>query len=182
MARVPTPAELAPHVEALVAAYNHPRNASLLGHTAALTCDDVLDHYATLGATGGHPLLFFRDGVLAGDGDLRGIERAADGALVGELAFLVAAPAEQGRGLGTCFAMMLHALAFGPLGLARVYAAVLPANPASLRVFEKLGYGEDASATARAYGDPGDMILASERADFRARHAEAMAAITVEMR
>ncbi len=170
----PTDDELAPHVDALVAAYNDPRNASLLGHTSDLCADDVRDHYISLRTTGAHPVLFQCDGVLAGDGDLRGV-----GAGIAEFAFLIAAPSQQGRGLGTRFATMVHAYAFGTLQLARVYASVIPTNVASLRVFEKLGYTFDSSATAREFADEGDLTLSIGREQFSAQHAAAMAAIRI---
>ncbi len=127
----PSADEVRAHAPALAAGYNDPRNAALLGHTAALTADDVVDHYAELAARGGVGFLLFCDGALAGDADLRGIAGDA-----GEFAFLIAAPAQQGRGLGTRFATMIHAAAFATLGLARVYAAVLPHNAGSRRVFD----------------------------------------------
>lgn len=174
----PRPDEVAPLATRLAAAYNDPQNAPLLGHTAALSAQDVIEHYGGLAAAGGRPLLFFRDGALAGDGDLRGLAGGA-----AELAFLVADPAAQGRGLGTHLALMIHALAFGPLALERIYASVLPENAASRRVFEKLGYAEDGSPAARAYADDdGDLVLAVGRAAFLRDHAAALAEIRVTPR
>ena len=168
-----SPADVAPHAAQLALAYNEPKNASLLGHTEELTTDDVVAHYAELAAGGGHPFLLFRDGQLSGDGDLRGL---ADGAC--ELAFLIADPAAQGKGLGTRFATMLGAAAFGPLALTRIYASIVPANVASRRVFEKLGYTLDESPTARSYADePGDLVMSIDRATFERTNAAALAAI-----
>src|SRR6185436_1887800 len=99
--------ELAGHLATLVAAYNDPHNALLLGHEAAIDEQDVVDHYASLLDDAAHPFLLFRDGALAGDGDLR---RFHDRAC--EFAFLIAAVAAQGKGLGTRFATMIHAFAF----------------------------------------------------------------------
>ena len=186
----PTAAELARHAPALAAAYNDPRNAPLLGHTEDSGADDVIDHYAELADEGARQFLLFVDGALAGDADLRGVVRADDALERGgtaEFAFLIGAPAAQGQGLGTRFALMLHAFGFAPppLGLAldTIYASVVPANTASLRVFAKLGYTEDVSAAARAYADePGDLVLALDRPTFLARHAEALAAIDVAAR
>lgn len=174
--------ELARHAEALAAAYNHEANAPLLGHTEALDADDVVEHYGELAAEGARQFLLFVDGALAGDADLRGVDGGA-----AEFAFLIGAPSAQGQGLGTRFALMLHAFGFAPppLGLALdvIHASVLPANAASLRVFAKLGYAIDDSPAARAYADePGDVVLATRRADFVARHAEALAAITIAAR
>jgi len=172
----PSPEEVAAHAGTLAVAYNDPRNASLLGHTSALFEPDVVEHYEHLHGQGARPFLLFRDGVLAGDADLRGI---ADGAA--EFAFLIAAPDAQGRGLGTRFAVMVHAFAFTQLGLDRIYASVVPVNVASRRVFEKLGYVPDDSAAA-VYGDEGDLVLAVDRASFERRHAAAMAEIQIARR
>jgi RimJ/RimL family protein N-acetyltransferase len=177
----PSPAELAAHVGALVTAYNHPRNAPLLGHTSLLDEADVLEHYETLAASGAHPFLLLsgerRNHVLLGDGDLRDLR---DGAA--ELAFLIAAPEAQGKGLGTRFAIMLHALAFGELGLHRVHASLVPANVASRRVFDKLGYVVDDGPEARARGDAGDVTLSIDRAAFEARHAPQLREIQIGLR
>ena len=179
VAREPTDDEIGRHAPALALAYNDPRNAPLLGHTSDLTADDVIDHYRELGEDGARQFHLFVDGVLAGDADLRGVE---DGAA--EFAFLIAAPAAQGQGLGTRFALMIHAFAFAApprgAGLTTIYASVVPANVASLRVFAKLGYTEDGSPAARAYADePGDVVLAIDRATFLARHAAAIAGIVI---
>lgn len=159
--------------DALAAAYNDPRNATLLGHTALLTRDDVIAHYASLVPPHGRGFLLHADGALAGDGDLRGITgRQA------EFAFLIAAPSSQGKGLGTRFAAMIHAFAFTTLALDRIYATVIPANAASLRVFEKLGYARDDSADVDI-GDPGDVVLRIDRETFLARHATALRDIEI---
>lgn len=167
--------EVEPLAAALAAAYNDPRNAPLLGHTTALAPADVIDHYRALREDGARPFLLYRDGALAGDGDLRGIEGGA-----AEFAFLIADPAAQGRGLGTRFAIMIHALAFGPLALERIYASVIPANAASRRVFEKLGYAVDSSDRARAYADEdGDVVLSIDGAAFARAHGGAAAAVRI---
>jgi RimJ/RimL family protein N-acetyltransferase len=164
-----TPDDVTPHAEALAAAYN--MNAAMLGNTQPMTVGDVLEHYATLQPPAAYPFVLLADGKLAGDGDLRGI---AGG--IGEFAFLIAAPSAQGKGLGTRFAIMVHAFAFDHLGLERLYASVIPANLASQRVFEKLGYIVDNQTT---YGDAGDIVLAIDRAAFLHRHAAALAEIVV---
>ena len=169
--------ELAGHLAALVAAYNDPYNAALLGHAALLDEHDVLEHYESL-VGGRRPFLLLRDGALAGDGDLR---RFRDGAC--EFAFLIAAVAAQGKGLGTRFATMIHACAFARLGVARVYASIVPANVASRRVFEKLGYAVDDSPAARAFADePGDVIMAIDRATFERLHAASLADLRITER
>jgi RimJ/RimL family protein N-acetyltransferase len=171
----PTAAEVRAHGAALVAAYNDPHNARLLGHTAPLDEADVIAHYAAL-ADDGHGFLFLAGDALVADGDLRGV---ADGAA--EMAFLVAQVAQQNRGLGTRVATMLHAFAFARLGLARLYASVRPDNPASRRVFEKLGHAPDPAA--RRYADePDDLVLGVDREAFLRSHAAALAEIQITMR
>lgn len=167
----PTLDEVRAHADELALGYNEPRNALLMGHTAALTPDEVIEHYADMADEGARQFLLFANGALAGDADLRGI---ADGAA--EFAFMIGAPAVQGKGLGTKFATMIYAFAFAQLGLARVYASVIPANTASKRVFEKLGCVVDDSAAARAYADePDDLVMAIDRATFAARNQPMLA-------
>jgi RimJ/RimL family protein N-acetyltransferase len=164
-----TPEDVTPYATALADAYN--LNATMLGNTQPMTVEDVVEHYAALQPPAAYPFVLLADGQLAGDGDLRGIAGGT-----GEFAFLIAAPSAQGKGLGTRFAIMVHAFAFRHLGLDRLYASVIPANIASLRVFEKLGYIVDDQA---AYGDVGDIVLAIDRATFESRHADALAEIVV---
>jgi RimJ/RimL family protein N-acetyltransferase len=174
----PTRAEIAGHAGALAAAYNDPRNAPLLGHTEPSSEGDVIGHYESLARGGGHGFVVLRDGALVGDGDLRGIGRGA-----AEFAFLVAAVAEQGKGLGTRIATMIHAFAFAELGLDRVYASIVPANTASRRVFDKLGYAIDDSPAGRGFAeDPGDVVMVIDRASFERSHARAMAEIAISVR
>lgn len=174
----PTPREVEAAAAALAEAYNDPHNAPLLGHTEVLDAADVVDHYAEHAATGARQFLLHAGGVLVGDADLRGLRRGA-----AEFAFLIATRATQGRGLGTRFAQMIHTFGFATLGLDVIYASVAPANVASLRVFAKLGYHEDASPRARRYADePGDVVLSIDRATFLAGHADATTAITIAAR
>ena len=170
--------EVARHAPALTAAYNDPHNAPLLGHTEPSTERDVIGHYEALARRGGHGFMVLRDGELVGDGDLRGVARGA-----AEFAFLVAAVAEQGKGLGTRIATMIHAFAFTELGLDRVYASIVPANTASRRVFEKLGYAVDDGPAARGFADdPDDVTMVIDRASFERSHAQAMAEIEISVR
>ncbi|HET7505548.1 MAG TPA: GNAT family N-acetyltransferase [Kofleriaceae bacterium] len=174
----PTLDEVAHHAPTLAAAYNDPRNAPLLGHTEAMSEDDVIAHYASVAQRGGRNFLILRDGALAGDADLRNPSGGA-----AEFAFLVAEVSAQGRGLGTRMAIMLHAFAFAALGLERVYASILPANVASRRVFEKLGYAVDTSPAARAFADePGDITMRVDRAAFERTHAAQLAEIELAPR
>ncbi len=174
----PRPAEVARHAAALAVAYNDPHNAPLLGHTAPLSEHDVMAHYAALAGDGSHGFLVFCDGGLAGDADLRGISGGA-----AEFAFLVAAVAAQGKGLGTKVATMIHAFGFARLGLARVYASVLPGNLASRRALEKLGYAVDDGPEARELADdPGDLMMVIERPTFERLHAQAIADTQITVR
>jgi RimJ/RimL family protein N-acetyltransferase len=174
----PSRDEITRHADALAAAYNDPHNAPLLGHTEPSTARDVIGHYERLARRGGHGFVVLRDGALVGDADLRGVGGGA-----AEFAFLVAAVAEQGKGLGTRLATMIHAFAFGELGLDRVYASIIPRNTASRRVFEKLGYAIDTGPIARTYADdPDDVTMVIDRASFARSHAQAMAEIEISVR
>lgn len=174
----PTPEEVVAHAPALVAGYNEPANARLMGHADEMTADEVIDHYEDMAEEGARQFLLFVDGQLAGDADVRGI---ADG--TAEFAFMIAAPGQQGKGLGTRFALMVHAFAFRALALRRVYASIVPENTASRRVFEKLGYALDDGAEARAYADePGDVVMGIDRATFERANAAALAKIEVTPR
>jgi RimJ/RimL family protein N-acetyltransferase len=167
VAEEPLPAEVESHAEALAAAYNDAHNRAMLAHSTEMSPADVIEHYASMTAAGARRFLLFRGGALAGDADLRHVERRR-----AELAILVAARAAQGRGLGTRFALMLHAFAFRELRLERVYVTIVPANAASLRLFEKLGYQPDATPEARAYADDAaDVSLSLAREDFERAHA-----------
>lgn len=169
-----TPGDVSPFAAQLAAAYNDPRNSALLGNTQLLTTADVVEHYAALQPPAAYAFILLAGGELAGDGDLRGISNGA-----GELTFLIASPHAQGKGLGTRFAIMMHAFAFQQLGLACLYASVRPENTASLRVFEKLGY---VAAATTAYGDEGDVVLRAENATFVRHHATALAEIRIAVR
>jgi RimJ/RimL family protein N-acetyltransferase len=168
----PTPDDVRTHAAQLRAMYNDSHNRSMMGHDA-MTEEDVVEHFADMRQDGARAFLFFLDDVFVGDGDLRGIE---DGAA--ELAIMIGARASQGRGLGTRFAMMLHAFAFRTLALSKVYVGIIPGNDASRRLFEKLGYKVDESPEARAYADhDSDVMMSTDRAAFEAMHAAALDAI-----
>lgn len=159
----PTGDEIAAVAPALARAYGDSHNSRMMGQApGAFQPADVIAHMQHVRATGGHPFVLERNGLLAGDADFRNVtaERA-------EMAILIADTAAQGRGLGTRFAWMLHAFAFQVLRLARVYAAVIPENRGSRRLFEKLGYVPDDSDVARRHADePTDLTLSLARADF----------------
>jgi RimJ/RimL family protein N-acetyltransferase len=176
----PRASEVLAHAPALAVAYNDPRNAPLMGHTCAMSEAEVVEHYAELARRGARNFMLFRDGALAGDGDLRGLDARG----LAEFAFMVSDPGAQGRGLGTRFALMIHAFGFATLDLVRVWASVLPVNTASRRVFEKLGYRErhDAPDEAADFVEDGDLGLAIDRGEFLAAHAAAMADIRIALR
>ena len=174
----PTLDEVSAHAAALAAGYNHPANAELMGHTEPLEPDEVVESYAELIEEGGRAFLLYRDGELAGDGDLRHLH---DGGA--EFAFMIGTPSAQGKGLGTRFAIMIHAFGFQEAGLDRIYASIVPHNTASRRVFEKLGYVLDDGPVARSFADePGDIVMAIDRGTFERTHAAALAQIRTAMR
>lgn len=168
--------DVAAHAAALAAGYNHPVNAELMGHTEPIEADEVVESYAELIEEGGRAFLLHRDGELVGDGDLRHLR---DGGA--EFAFMIGAPSAQGKGLGTRFAIMIHAFGFREAGLHHIYASIVPHNTASRRVFEKLGYVVDDGPIAREFADePGDIVMAIDRATFERMHAAALDQIRIE--
>jgi RimJ/RimL family protein N-acetyltransferase len=170
--------EVASHAADLAAGYNEPENARLMGHVENISEAEVIEHYQALFDEGARPFLLYLDRELLGDADLRGIR---DGAA--EFAFMIAARNQQGKGLGTKFALMVHAFAFKTLALGRIYASLLPKNRASRRVFEKLGYSVDDSAEARAFADEvGDVTMAIERTTFERAHAAELAQLRITVR
>ena len=170
--------EIRANAHALSLGYNEPRNAELMGHTADISPDEVIQTYEEGIANGVRPFLLFEGSALCGDADLRGLRDTS-----AEFAFMIAAPSAQGKGLGTRFALMVHAWGFTALSLQTIYASVVPNNTASRRVFEKLGYVLDNSPEARAYADePGDVTLALAREMFLRRHAETLPQIGMGIR
>ncbi len=164
----PTDAEIATHAAALAQAYNDPHNAPMLGTTEAMSAPDVVAHYTTMNAAGARQFHLFVDGTLVGDADLRNFDPIAHTC---EFAFMIAQRDTQGRGIGTRFALMIHHVAFTQLSLERIYVAIVPANHASRRVMEKLGYRLDGSAAARASADDSnDNTMSVDRATFLAAH------------
>lgn len=141
----PTGDEVRAAADRLAAFYNETHNRSMMAHTASMSTDDVLAHFRELWDDQDRPLLLYAGGALVGDADLRGIDGGE-----AEFAIMVGERSIQGQGLGTSFALMAHALAFGRLALERIYVSILPENTASRRLFEKLGYQADDSPAARA--------------------------------
>jgi RimJ/RimL family protein N-acetyltransferase len=167
LASEPTAGELVHYSPALSAGYNDPANAELMGHQQPISPAEVVESYVTSLVGGMRAFLLFVDDALVGDGDLRNFR--ADTC---EFAFMIAAPSTQGKGLGTAFATMIHAFGFRTLGMARIYASVVPHNTASRRVFEKLGYVIDDSEQGREYAEePKDVVLVLHR-DVFMQHCE----------
>jgi RimJ/RimL family protein N-acetyltransferase len=171
----PTADQIRAAASDLAAGYNEPHNRAMLANTVAFSPTDVIEHYARMAGEGARPFLLYKDGVVAGDADLRNLDPERG---TGELALLIRDRAQQGKGLGTRFALMLHALAIRELGLRRLYVTIVPENAASLRLFQKLGYCEDATSEARAYADSDrDVAMSVDLAALAAAHASSLAQI-----
>ena len=174
----PTSDELVLHADALAAGYNDPVNAELMSHTAEIAPHEVIENYEAAIAEGMHAFLLFDNGHLVGDADLRNFKGGS-----AEFAFMIAARSAQGKGLGTRFAIMLHAYGFRELGLHHIYASLVPHNTASRRVFEKLGYIVDDSPEGRAYAEePTDVTMSLERSTFLRLHQPLLSQIQFVLR
>ena len=175
----PTDDELRRAAPVLAASYNDSHNRVMMGHDdEPHTPGDVVAYYEQLRLEGGRPFLLYMDGVLMGDADFRNL---AD--VTGEFAIMIGGRASQGHGLGTRFALMLHAFGYDVLGLERIYISVIPANTASRRLFEKLGYQPDDSPEARALiDDETDLTMSLARSAFDRTRAADMAAIRAAIR
>lgn len=166
-ALAPSVPQITEHALTLASFFNDPHNRNMMGNTVSMTVSEVIAHYTQLAATGGLPFLLFVDGNLIGDADFR---HPANGLI--EFAIVLGPRNTQGRGLGTRFAIMLHAWAFLHLEIERMIVTILPHNQASLRLFEKIGYHPDYSAKARAFADePTDHVLSISRETFTQLHA-----------
>ncbi|HEY4395318.1 MAG TPA: GNAT family N-acetyltransferase [Polyangia bacterium] len=170
----PTTEELDRAAPELAAFYNDSHNRAMMAHESdAYTAADVIAYYQQLRAEEGRPFLLFLDGALLGDADFRNLEGRA-----GEFAIMIGGRAAQGRGLGTRFGLMLHAFGYDVLGLERIYISVIPANTASRRLFEKLGYQIDDSPEAREYIDEeSDLTMSLASTTFAGARAAERAAI-----
>jgi RimJ/RimL family protein N-acetyltransferase len=174
----PTAAEVATAAPRLSQHYNDPYNRSMLTNTATMSADDVMDHYREARQRGDRLFLLERNGVLMGDADFRHFDGQS-----AEYAILIGARDQQGRGLGGKFTVMLHALAFGDWGLARVYVAIIPANQPSLRMFQRLGFQTDTSPHARTLAEEvSDATLSLDAVSFRLRHEATIEAVTIRNR
>jgi RimJ/RimL family protein N-acetyltransferase len=162
LATEPTRDEIRSASALLASYYNDAHNRRMMAHDEELAPDDVVAYYEELREEGGRPFLLARAGVLMGDADLRNIEGTS-----GELAIMIGGRVSQGHGLGTRYAIMLHAFAFRILGLERVYVSIIPGNAASRRLFEKLGYEPDDTPEARTFvDDETDVTMSLPRARF----------------
>jgi RimJ/RimL family protein N-acetyltransferase len=170
----PAPTEIATVAAQLATYYNEPYNRAMLAHSQVMAVNDVIEHYLSLHAEQGRPLLLLRAGQMVGDADLRGI---GDGQA--ELAIMIGERSLQGRGLGTAFGIMAHALAFRVLDIAQTCVSILPENTASRRMFEKLGYQVDDSPAARSITDEStDITMSLARERFEQRFGAELAALT----
>jgi RimJ/RimL family protein N-acetyltransferase len=170
----PSAKELAAAAPVLAGFYNDAYNRTMMDNTVAMTADEVIEHFESLRATGGMPFLLERDGDLTGDADLRHLADSA-----AEFAILIGRRPEQGTGLGTRFAILLHAFAFVRLDLDHVFVSIIPANIPSQRLFAKLGYLPDERPEARAFADhDDDLTLSLDRNAFVAAQADVLPEIT----
>ena len=130
----------------------------------------MVEYYGESREDGDRLFLLEQDGVLIGDADFRNVDAES-----AEYAIMIGARDLQGRGLGRRFTTMLHAWAFRGLGLDRVYVTILPANAASVRLFEQLGYEPDSSLRARSLIDEqSDVTLSVQRSAFELQHKAMM--------
>ena len=166
----PTPDEVRAAAAPLSSYYNDEHNRAMLTHEDDMSVEEVAAHYSESRERGDRLFLLEQDGILVGDADFRQFDAES-----AEYAIMIGARNLQGRGLGRKFTTMLHAWAFRGLGLARVYVTILPANRASLRLFEQLGYGPDQSPRARSLIDEeSDVTLSVERTAFEKQHGVLM--------
>ena len=129
---------------------------------------DVVETFQTMRAAGDRPFLLEHDGRLLGDADFRHVQGGE-----AEFAIVVGPRGQQSRGLGTRFAAMMHAAALGKMQLERIYATVIPANIASRRMLEKLGYQLDPSSRAASFAESEDDIpMSVDRVQFERAQAE----------
>ena len=166
----PSSPELSQAAPTLADFYNDRYNCTMMSNTVAFKTADVVEHIAELQAKGERPFVLERDGVLVGDADFRHVT-ASDA----EFAILVGRRAEQGKGMGTRFATLLHAFAFFGLGLQRLFVSIIPQNEPSQRLFLRLGYVRDDGSAARRFADEeSDLTFSLGRAEFESRFADVL--------
>jgi RimJ/RimL family protein N-acetyltransferase len=158
--------------------YNDEHNRAMLTHEDDMSADEVIVHYTESRKRGDRLFLLELDGLLVGDADFRHFDAES-----AEYAIMIGARNLQGRGLGRKFTTMLHAWALRGLGLRRVYVTILPANRASIRLFEQLGYGPDHGFRARSLIDEeSDVTLSMERSAFEEQHGAMMDGVRFGLR
>lgn len=150
--------------------YNDEHNRIMLTHEDDMSAEEVVEYYSESHEGGDRLFLLEQDGELIGDADFRNFDAES-----AEYAIMIGARNLQGRGLGRKFTTILHAWAFRGLGLDRVFVTILPANQASVRLFEQLGYGPDNSPRARSLIDEeSDVTLSVQRSAFEIQHGAMM--------
>jgi len=181
----PSPIELRARAPELALAYNDPHNSAMMGNTVRFGEGDVLAHYEAMGKEGARLFLLYElfpgqrtEESFVGDADFRNL---AGGAVPSaEFAILIASRGKQGKGRGTRFGLLLHALAFRALGLEQVYVTIVPENVASQRLFSKIGYAIDPSPEARAYVDDArDVAMSIAKPEFERRHARELGELRI---
>ena len=174
----PTLPEILAAAPLLAAFYNDRHNSAMLTNTSEMSAGDVVESLQSLRAAGGRPFLLEQDGELMGDADFRHVAGAE-----AEFAILIGPRGQQSRGLGTRYAAMMHVAALRVLGFERIYATVIPANIASRRMLEKLGYQVDQSPRAVSFADAEDDVAMSiDRAQFERVHAELLTQAVITLR
>ncbi len=162
----PSAEQLDAYCPLLADAYNEPYNRAMMANEQAFTAEQVAALWKDMWRRGGRPFLLVRGDEWIGDADFRHVE---DGCA--EFAIMVGPRGRQGKGVGTAFAVMLHALAFRVWKLDRIYVTILPSNTASQRLFRKLGYQIDDSPKARSYTDQDDDVsMSCDFAQLAASH------------
>jgi RimJ/RimL family protein N-acetyltransferase len=155
------------HADTLLAWYNLPSNAAMMGNTVEMSRDDVVEYWATVTERAARGFLLFVDDDLAGDAELRNLtrERAEFSIMIGS---------NQGRGLGATFSAMVHVFAFRALGVERIYVQPKPENVRVQRMELRLGYAIDNSPEARALvDDQRDVTMSISRRVFAEKNPEA---------
>ena len=152
----PTEAEVLVAAPTLAIFNNDRHNSAMLTNTHEMTAAEIVESYESLRTNNGRLFFLEQDGVLMGDADFRNISGST-----AEFAILIGSRAQQSGGLGTRYAAMMHVAAFRVLGLERVYASIVPANVASRRMVEKLGYMLDQSSFANSFAEEKDDIVMS---------------------
>lgn len=174
----PTLSEIQAAAPLLAAFYNDSHNSAMLTNTREFTAAEVVEMFESSRAAGDRPFLLEHDGELMGDADFRNIEGSE-----AEFAILVGKRSQQGRGLGTRYAAMMHVVALRVFKFERVYSTVIPANIASRRMVEKLGYRVDRSPRAVSFVEAEDDIpMSIDLTEFERAHADLMAQVVITRR